>query len=218
MPPEPLVLGFDTSAAHCAAALVSGGRVLAAAHQDMPRGQGEALFPMLAMLLDKAGCGWEDLTGVGCGVGPGNFTGTRISVAAARGLALARGIPAIGVSAFETLAAGRDAPVLALVDARQGRVHGARVERGARGEPVTGELDTVLARIGGDAALCIGHRADEAARRLGCRRAPPRHEPGVAVALLAESRVGQAATPPAPLYLRPADAAPSGDPPPPLLP
>ena len=78
------VLGFDTSAAHCAAAVVSGGRVLACRVEPMARGQAERLFPLLEALLSQAGVTWRDLSAIGVGTGPGNFTGIRIAVAAAR--------------------------------------------------------------------------------------------------------------------------------------
>ena len=86
-----LSLGFDTSAAHCAAALVSGTRILAARHEEMTKGQAERLFPLLAELLAEAGVDWRDLSVVGVGTGPGNFTGIRIAVAAARGMDRATG-------------------------------------------------------------------------------------------------------------------------------
>ena len=91
---EPLVLGFDTSAAHCAAALLCADRVVAQHAEDMGRGQAERLFPLLEELLAEGGVTWRDLTALGVGTGPGNFTGIRISVAAARGLALSLG-PAV---------------------------------------------------------------------------------------------------------------------------
>ena len=86
----PLVLGFDTSAAHCAAALLSGGTCLAARHEEMAKGQAERLMPLIAELLEEAGAATGDLAAIGVGIGPGNFTGIRISVSAARGLAAAR--------------------------------------------------------------------------------------------------------------------------------
>ena len=101
----PLILAFDTSAARCAAALVSGGRVLAARDEAMDRGQAERLLPMLEAMLAEAGVGWAALDGLAVCTGPGNFTGLRIAVAAVRGLALALGVPAVGVTAFEALAA-----------------------------------------------------------------------------------------------------------------
>lgn len=53
--PDPVVLGFDTSAAHCAAALLRGDAVLAAVHEDMAKGQAERLMPMLEEMLAGAG-------------------------------------------------------------------------------------------------------------------------------------------------------------------
>ena len=99
----PFVLGFDTSAAHCAAAVLDGERCLATRVEEMGRGQAERLMPLLEELLAEAGLNWRDLHRIGVGVGPGNFTGIRISVAAARGLALGLGIPAIGVSTFDAI-------------------------------------------------------------------------------------------------------------------
>ncbi|HRO15722.1 MAG TPA: tRNA (adenosine(37)-N6)-threonylcarbamoyltransferase complex dimerization subunit type 1 TsaB, partial [Paracoccus sp. (in: a-proteobacteria)] len=86
-----LTLGFDTSAAHCAAAVVFGGCILAQRFEPMQKGQAERLFPLLAEVMDEAGVALSDLTVLGVGTGPGNFTGIRIAVAAARGLSLSLG-------------------------------------------------------------------------------------------------------------------------------
>ena len=123
MPSDALVLGFDTSAAHCAAALVSGARVLAQAQEEMARGQAERLMPLLQELLAQGGAAWSDLAAIGVGIGPGNFTGIRISVAAARGVALGLGVPAIGVSVFEARAHGLPRPIHVVEDARRGMVY-----------------------------------------------------------------------------------------------
>src|SRR6056297_2365432 len=77
------ILAFDTSAAHCAAAIVSGDTILARRDEEMARGQAERLMPLLAELLAEAGLAWSDLAALGVGTGPGNFTGIRIAVAAA---------------------------------------------------------------------------------------------------------------------------------------
>ena len=103
MPSDTTLLAFDTSAAHCAAALFCDGRVIATRVEDMARGQAEHLMPMLEDFLRQHGKTWADLARIGVGIGPGNFTGIRISVAAARGLALGLGIPAIGVSTLDAL-------------------------------------------------------------------------------------------------------------------
>ncbi len=101
MPPNETVLAFDTTAAHCAAALRLNGNVHVRV-EEMARGQAERLMVLLEELLAEHGQTWADLDAIGVGVGPGNFTGIRISVSAARGLALGLGIPAFGVSMFDT--------------------------------------------------------------------------------------------------------------------
>ena len=117
--PDPLrVLGLDTSAAHCAAAVVCGDRVLAERAEAMTKGQAERLFPLIGEVMAQAGLAWSDLDAIGVGIGPGNFTGVRISVAAARGLALSLGIPAIGISATEAAACGAPRPCRAVVPLR----------------------------------------------------------------------------------------------------
>ncbi|MDP5360876.1 MAG: tRNA (adenosine(37)-N6)-threonylcarbamoyltransferase complex dimerization subunit type 1 TsaB, partial [Paracoccaceae bacterium] len=103
MQPNPIILAFDTSAAHCAAALLLGDRIVTRV-DEMAKGQAEHLMPMLEEMLRAAGLSWADLDGIGVGVGPGNFTGIRISLAAARGLSLGLGKPAIGVNGFEARA------------------------------------------------------------------------------------------------------------------
>lgn len=216
MPPEPLILAFDTSAAHCAAALVSGDRVLGAAHEEMAKGQAERLFPLLEAMLAASGVGWRDLNALAVGTGPGNFTGVRIAVSAARGLAVSLGIPAHGVSGFEALAYRLPRPVLACIDARQGRVYLQRF-----GVQEAAPLLTDLAQLPdgpNEAALIVcGYAADEIARRLGANAAAPTLPLAVAMAHIAASR-GAPTRRPAPLYLRSADAAPSRDAPPVILP
>lgn|GEM_PF-63947 len=118
MPDDLRVLGFDTSAAHCAAAVICGDRLLAQRVEPMTKGQAERLFPLLEEVLAEAGLAWSDLDAIGVGIGPGNFTGIRISVAAARGLALSLGIPAAGVSATEAAACDVPRPCRAVVPLR----------------------------------------------------------------------------------------------------
>ena len=206
------VLGFDTSAAHCAAALVSGGRILACRIETMDKGQAERLMPMLEELLAETGLGWRDLAAIGVGTGPGNFTGVRISVAAARGLALSLGIPAIGVTAFESLSLGLSTPAVALVDARRGSVWLAADDL----SPGQAVLDALPDSLHGRAF--VGHGAEAAAAALGGTAVAPIHSLPAAIALIAAARRGIAQPRPAPLYLRAADAAPPSDPPPVILP
>jgi len=211
LPPEPLILGFDTSAAHCAAALRSGSDIIARAHEPMQRGQAERLVPLLEEMLNHAGAGWRDLHAVGVGIGPGNFTGVRIAVSAARGMALALGIPAIGVSSFEALAEGHVLPVMVLVGAPRGHVHAQIRTAPLAGKPSSGDsprympLADALAQAGATGLPVIGPDAlirAEAITAAAARR-------------LAAGRVIER---PKPLYLRAADAAPPRERPPPILP
>ena len=98
------ILAFDTSGPYCAVALAQSGQITHHASEDMARGQAERLMGLLQETLDHENLAWADLDALAVGVGPGNFTGIRISVSAARGLALALGIPAIGVSTFQAFA------------------------------------------------------------------------------------------------------------------
>jgi tRNA threonylcarbamoyl adenosine modification protein YeaZ len=215
LPSEPCILGFDTSAAHCAAALFCGGRVLAERTEAMERGQAERLMPLLEAVLAEAGRGWADLDALAVGVGPGNFTGIRIAVAAARGLALALGVPAIGVSGFDALR-DADAPAQELVSlpAPQGLAHLQRYAAGvAAGPPLTADpaapRDLLSAGLAVPGLVVCGHEATRIAAALGAAAAPePAAGIGARLARAAARRWPETGPRPAPLYLRPADAAP----------
>ncbi len=163
----------------------------------MTKGQAERLMPMLEELLAGAGLGWRDLDVIGVGTGPGNFTGIRVAVAAARGLALSLGIPAIGVEAPEALAWGLVRPC--------------RMVIAGRGDIVIWQDFTE----GGE-----GGRPQQAATgALPPGPVPAAPAVGIAegVARLAAARAEVQQPRPAPVYLRPADAAPARDAPPVIL-
>ena len=196
MPSEPLILGFDTSAAHCAAALLQGDRILVERLELMNRGQAERLMVLLEEVLAEGGVSWRDLSAIGVGVGPGNFTGIRIGVSAARGLALGLEIPAVGVNGFEA----RDVDgELAAIPAPREQVYAALPDQAPRLMPAS--------------------EAAEAARGAGLTFAPEASPAGLsaAIAHLAALRYENVTEPPAPLYMRAADAAPSRDVPPALI-
>ncbi|MCF6430766.1 tRNA (adenosine(37)-N6)-threonylcarbamoyltransferase complex dimerization subunit type 1 TsaB [Leisingera sp. MMG026] len=196
MTSEPLVLGFDTSAAHCAAALLRGDAVLASRLEEMTRGQAERLMLLLEEVLAEGGAVWQDLDAIGVGIGPGNFTGIRIAVSAARGLALGLEVPAVGVDGFEARAAEGTLPA------------------------VPAPRDQVYAALPGEAPrLMPRQEAEDAARGAGLAFAPVASPAGIAeaVARIAAARFRTVTDPPAPLYLRAADAAPSSDVPPALI-
>lgn len=101
-----LTLGLETATSACAAAIWCGTtqRVLAVRAEPMSRGQAERLVPLIQELLAEAGVGFGEIGRYGATVGPGTFTGLRIGLAAARGLALASGRPLAGITSFEAVA------------------------------------------------------------------------------------------------------------------
>ncbi len=210
MLPEKLILAFDTSAAHCVAGLLLGDRVLAQKAEVMAVGQADRLLPMLEELLAEGGVSWVDVDAIGVGIGPGNFTGIRISVAAARGLALALDIPAIGVTVLEALAFGSTGEVLVTLDGRLGRLY---TQSFRDGLPVhdarlcdSGDLKIA-------AASCLGFENAKVAEVTGGTVGSDRTQPDpVSIARIAASRLRSKHPSPVPFYLRAADAAPSTQP------
>ena len=203
-PSDPLILGFDTSAAYCTAALVQGETVLAHRHEDMSKGQAERIMSLIDDVLDDAGKSLQDLTALGVGIGPGNFTGLRISVSAARGMALGLGIPAVGVSAFDALRYGTKGGCACTVDARRDQIYVQVFEASGTAHP---PVITTAATL-----------PEQAGPVIGAAGVPPVFPVAIAIAHVAAQRFETTTDRPAPLYLRPADAAPARDAAPTLLP
>ncbi len=217
--PDALILGFDTSAAHCAAVLLSGDRVLVDRHEDMAKGQAERLMPLLEEVLAEAAVGWRDLAALGVGIGPGNFTGIRIAVSAARGLALSLGVPAVGVSTLEAQAFGVPGVVVSSLDARRDGLYVQAFWTGAHSSPVLCDIQTLPPIPAGAEPSCVGHRNDEIAALCAGHPVTVQMSGAQAIAHIAHSRMHILDLPrPAPLYLRGADAAPSRDLAPAILP
>jgi tRNA threonylcarbamoyladenosine biosynthesis protein TsaB len=128
------LLGIDSStSASSACVLRDDGEAFEALPPGERLGEGPAhaseLMPAVAGVMERAGVGWSDLTAIAVGVGPGTFTGLRIGIATARGLATAAGLPLRRVSSLAALAAGIEAAVrLPLIDARRGEVFAALFE------------------------------------------------------------------------------------------
>ncbi|WPZ22600.1 tRNA (adenosine(37)-N6)-threonylcarbamoyltransferase complex dimerization subunit type 1 TsaB [Sulfitobacter faviae] len=199
----PLILAFDTSAAHCAAALLSGDRILASRTELMTKGQAERIMVLCEELLSEAGLAYADLTALGVGIGPGNFTGIRIAVSAARGLALGLGIPAVGVDAFDALREGHDGACACAVDARRDQVFLQGFDNPGISAPALHDATALPAFTG---------------PLIGAGGEPPAMPVAEAIARIAARRFASNPPRPAPLYLRPADAAPARDAAPVLLP
>lgn len=163
--------------------------MLVSRSETMGRGQAERLMPLLQEVLDQAGITWRDLDRIGVGIGPGNFTGIRISVAAARGLALSLDIPTVGISTLEAIRAQTQGGT-PCVPAPRDMAYIQMATAAPELVGITSVLDPVL---------------------------PP--DPARLAELMASlaAQAPQDSPPPAPLYVRPADAAPARDLPPVIL-
>lgn len=172
--------------------------------EQMATGQAERLIPLLEELLAEGGIGWSDLKALAVGTGPGNFTGVRIAVAAARGMSLGLGIPAVGVTRLEALAHGLPRPLVVVEDARRNQVY---VQLFLPEGPGPAHLaDRVV-----PACAATGSAA-------GATALPPAMPLVEAIARIGAARAAVPQPRPAPFYLRGADAAPPSDPPPVILP
>ena len=190
-----IVLGFDTSAAHCAAALLKDGKIVVERRQEMARGQSEYLMVLIEDLLQEQTLSWADLDAIGVGVGPGNFTGIRICVSAARGLALGLGIPAIGVNRFDIIAEATGDSGIPCVNAPQGKYY--------------------IQEPGKDPRLIDADEAKTLDASLVLE--PEGLNPAISIARLAAQRSTLDNPRPAPLYIKAADAAPARDAPPKII-
>jgi tRNA threonylcarbamoyladenosine biosynthesis protein TsaB len=212
-----LALGFDSAGAGASAAILRDGAVVAARSVGQERGQAEILMPMIADLFDEVRIDAGALDLIGVAIGPGSFTGLRIAIAAARGLALAAGVPALGVSSFAAIAtrlppaARGGRALLVALETRRDDFYLQLFAAGGPGEPLLSSGEAAAAWLPRVPLLLAG----DAARRLTAALAG--HDVAVAedviqvraedVARLAaaEYRPGIAMPPPRPLYLRPPD-------------
>ncbi|MDN5870972.1 MAG: tRNA (adenosine(37)-N6)-threonylcarbamoyltransferase complex dimerization subunit type 1 TsaB [Nitrococcus sp.] len=124
---DPRILAFDTTTEACSAALLTAGRV-SSRFEVVPRGHAQRLLPMLDELLGQAGLRVSDLDAIAYCRGPGSFTGSRIAVGIAQGLAYGADRPVIPVSTLACLAQGvyreqGGETVLAAIDARMDQVY-----------------------------------------------------------------------------------------------
>lgn len=209
------VIAFDCTTRFCSAAIARDGQVLAARSRAMDRGHAEALIPVIEAVREEAGLTWADIGLIGVTVGPGTFTGVRIGLSAARGLALAGGLPVAGIVTTEAVAAqvpeteraGRT--LLAVVDGRRADLFVQPF--GAEGEPLAPPRAMMPAEIGaafpgplllaGDGAA----RAGAAIAGACLARSADHVDPGSLALLAARRHRAGRGLAPVPLYFAPAD-------------
>src|SRR6202158_68008 len=124
------VLAIDTALEACSAAVLDTdqGGILASESIPMVRGHAEALMPLVARVMSEAMLEFLELDRIAVTVGPGSFTGLRVGVAAARGIAVAAGKPAVGLTTLAAYAApffdaDETKALLAVIDARHDQVY-----------------------------------------------------------------------------------------------
>ena len=159
----PVVLALEASADSAGAAVLSGGRVVAEASHDARHGHAARMLVLVRDCLGEAGMALDEVTAIAAGRGPGSFTGIRVALAAAKGLALSRGIAGYGLPSLEALAHaalaemesdGQRRPVAALADTRRGSVFAGLYA--ADGGPIGDTLDLPPGELAGELA---GHLA-----------------------------------------------------------
>jgi tRNA threonylcarbamoyladenosine biosynthesis protein TsaB len=220
-----LVLGFDTSTAATAAAVWATDGRSVEARDDPPPGARPAhasrLLALVEEALEAAGAGWDDVTRLAVGVGPGGFTGLRHGIATARALAQARELPLVGVSSLEALAAplAGERPACAVIDARRGEVFAAAWADGERVlEPVAIAPDELAARLAsgplagaiaaGDGAVRFRQELERAGAQVPADGSPLHRVSAVQVCRLGAAREPAARDALLPDYRREPDARP----------
>ena len=215
------ILAIDTALEACSAAIFDAaqGSIVASDTQIMTRGHAEALMPLIASVMDKSGVDFPELDRIVVTVGPGSFTGLRVGIAAARGIALAAKKPVVGVTTLAALAASYiaadpSAPVAATIDARHQHVYfqlfgaGGNTLLAPRIIPLQDAVDAAVgasARLVGSGARMMADAWPDLPIRplIDERRAP---DIGWVARIGADAIADR--SPPKPLYLRAPDAHP----------
>jgi tRNA threonylcarbamoyl adenosine modification protein YeaZ len=199
-----LILAFDTSTQACTAALFSAdGTLFARADENIGRGHAEHLAPMIADML-----GGHVPASILVGIGPGSFTGLRIGISCAHGLAIGWEIPIHGMSSLALIAAGApgDGCVAVAVSGGHGELFVAQYDR-PNFAPVgaVASLSPVAAALEVDAAVVVGNGAEALVAARGSGQAIDLL-PAAANALKLPTALRT--LPPSPLYARAPDARP----------
>jgi tRNA threonylcarbamoyladenosine biosynthesis protein TsaB len=216
------VLAIDTALAACSAALLDteNGGVIASESLPMTRGHAEALLPLLERVMKQSGVSFSDIDRVAVTTGPGSFTGLRVGIAAARGIALAADMPAVGVSTLSAFAAPHLAeddrtPVVAAIDARNDHVYLQVFAPGGRTltPPRFATVGEAVHAAAESRACIVGSAAQAVAAGLTSHDFTPakidlRATPDIAWVARMGAIVPEGQAPPKPQYLRAADAQP----------
>jgi tRNA threonylcarbamoyladenosine biosynthesis protein TsaB len=220
-----LILAIDTALDACAAGVLDTdvARMIAQASPAMKRGHAEALMPLIARVIRQAGIAFAALDRIAVTTGPGSFTGLRVGLSAARGLALAAHKPVVGLSTLTAYAApvvGQNAAqaVLSAIDARHDHVYFQVVsgDGGSLMRPRVAPVEEALGAARFGAVHLVGNAAKILADRWPADAVPPFKvdpQPAPDIAWLAwlGAAVSPDIAPARPYYLRAPDAKPQKD-------
>lgn len=214
------ILAIDAAGHSCSVALWRQGGIAAEERRVMSHGQAAELLPMVERVMQAGGLDLRQVAEVAVSVGPGGFTGLRIGLATARGLALAIGCPVVGISSFQATAGtllASDIPagdILAVLDSRRAEPYLARLgpDLAFRQPPKLMDADEIAAACRAPGlALACGDGLDALAALLTGEILPAAigrlagASDAVAVARLAADPSGRFNLPADPHYLRPPD-------------
>jgi tRNA threonylcarbamoyl adenosine modification protein YeaZ len=216
------VLAIDTALAACSAAVfdTAYGGILGSESRPMVRGHAESLMPLVERVMRQSELTFADIDRVAVTTGPGSFTGLRVGISAARGIALASARPAFGVSTLSAYAAPHLAdeettPVVTVIDARHDQVYlqvfgpGGRIliapRLAAIGDAVRAASET-RSRIIGSAAQAVASRMPPGAPTPS--RVDNRDAPDIVWVARMGAVLPEGQSPPKPQYLRAPDAQP----------
>ena len=220
-----LILALDTALDACAAAVLDtdNNKVIAQESQAMKRGHAEALMPLVARVMKESGVAFEALDRVAATTGPGSFTGLRVGLSAARGIALAANKPVVGITTLTAYSAPHvsehgEHPIIAAIDARHDHVYLQVVT--AHGEPLVtprlAPMQEALAASHFGAPHLVGNAASVLAERWPKDAAAPvkveqQAAPDITWVAWLAAAVDPAVATPRPFYLRAPDAKPPAD-------
>jgi tRNA threonylcarbamoyladenosine biosynthesis protein TsaB len=222
-----LILSIDTALDACAAGVLDtqAGKLLARESEDMKRGHAEALMPLIARVMKASGIAFSGLDRIAVTTGPGSFTGLRVGLSAARGIALAANKPAVGVTTLAAYAApivsqDTEHPVISAIDARHDHVYFQAVggDGSSLVQPRVAPIEEALDASKFGAAYLVGNAARMLAERWPADALPPfkvdaQAAPDIAWVAWLGAAVSPNIAPARPFYLRAPDAKPPKDPP-----
>lgn len=221
-----LILAIDTALDACAAGVLDtdAGRLIAQESLAMKRGHAEALMPLIARVIKASGIGFAGLDRIAVTTGPGSFTGLRVGLSAARGIALAADKPVVGVTTLTAYAApvvsqNAEQPVISAIDARHDHVYFQVVSGNGSSliRPKVAPIEEALDASRFGAPHLVGNAARILADRWPADAPPPfkvdpQAAPDIAWVAWLGAAVSPDAAPARPFYLRAPDAKPPKDP------